>query len=109
MYDGTEEFNYFLSVLFPDEELLIMDYNRVVKDLNSLSEAEFLAKVSEKFETRKLTQQAKPEEKGQMTMYLHGSWYLLKARDTYKKADPVEGTGRLFPSERAVGAGAWHR
>ena len=42
-------------------------------------------------------------------MYLHGSWYLLKARDTYKKADPVEGTGRLFPSEGAAGAGAWHR
>ena len=62
-YDGTEEFNYYLSVLFPDEELLIMDYNRVVKDLNGLSEAEFLAKVLEKFETRKLTQQAKPEEK----------------------------------------------
>ena len=51
-YDGTEEFNYFLSVLFPEEELMIMDYNRVVKDLNGLSETEFITKVSEKFDKR---------------------------------------------------------
>ena len=102
-YDGTEEFNYFLSVLFPDEELLIMDYNRVIKDLNGLSEAEFLAKVSEKFETRKLTQQMNPEEKGQMTMYLHGSWYLLKARDIYKKTDPVEALDVSFLQRELLG------
>ena len=44
-YDGTEEFNYFLSVLFPDDQLMIMDYNRTVKDLNGLSEDEFIEKI----------------------------------------------------------------
>ena len=48
-YTGKEEFNYFLSVLFPDEELMIMPYNRVVKDLNGLSEEEFMAKIKDKF------------------------------------------------------------
>lgn len=90
-YDGTEEFNYFLSVLFPEEELTIMDYNRVVKDLNGLTEEEFLQKVSERFEVSKLAKPKKPERKGQMTMYLRGSWYDLAVRGEYVKNDPVEG------------------
>lgn len=90
-YDGTEEFNYFLSVLFPEEELTIMDYNRVVKDLNGLTEEEFLQKVSERFEVSKLAKPKKPERKGQMTMYLRGSWYDLTVRGEYVKNDPVEG------------------
>lgn len=49
-YDGTEEFNYFLSVLFPDDQLMIMDYNRVVKDLNGMTEEEFLGKMNDLFE-----------------------------------------------------------
>ena len=53
-YTGNEEFNYFLSVLFPDEELMIMPYNRVVKDLNGLSEEEFMAKIKDKFTVRKV-------------------------------------------------------
>ena len=95
-YDGTEEFNYFLSVLFPEEELMIMDYNRVVKDLNGLSEAEFLAKVSEKFDVQKLDDMTKPEKKGQVTMYLHGSWYGLTAKAAFVQADPVEGLDVSF-------------
>lgn len=90
-YDGTEEFNYFLSVLFPEEELTIMDYNRVVKDLNGLSEEGFLQKVSEKFEVSRLADPKKPGHKGQMTMYLHGNWYDLAVRGAYIKNDPVEG------------------
>lgn len=90
-YDGTEEFNYFLSVLFPDEELMIMDYNRVVKDLNGLSVEKFLEKVSEKFEISSLKMPGKPEGKGQMTMYLHGYWYRLTARPEYIQDGPVEG------------------
>ncbi len=75
-YSGEEEFNYFLSVLFPDEELMIMDYNRVVKDLNGMSEEAFLAKVSQLFEVEELgTQPMKPEEKGSFSMYLAGKWY----------------------------------
>lgn len=90
-YDGTEEFNYFLAVLFPDDELMIMDYNRVVKDLNGLTEAEFLGKVAEKFTVRELSGEEKPDRKGQMTMYLHGRWYGLEERAEYIQDDPVEG------------------
>ena len=95
-YDGTEEFNYFLSVLFPEEELMIMDYNRVVKDLNGLSETEFITKVSEKFEIQKLEEMTKPAKKGQVTMYLHGSWYGLTAKSAYIHSDPVEGLDVSF-------------
>ena len=95
-YDGTEEFNYFLSVLFPEEELMIMDYNRVVKDLNGLSETEFITKVSEKFEIQKLGEMTKPVKKGQVTMYLHGSWYGLTAKSAYIHPDPVEGLDVSF-------------
>lgn len=90
-YDGTEEFNYFLSVLFPDNELMIMDYNRVVKDLNGLSMEEFLGKVSEKFETFLIEEPEKPEKKGQIIMYLHGYWFRLIMRPEYIQDDPVSG------------------
>lgn len=90
-YDGTEAFNYFLSVLFPDDELMIMDYNRVVKDLNGLSMEEFLGKVSEKFETVLVEGPEKPAKKGQVVMYLHGYWFRMTMRSEYIKDDPVEG------------------
>lgn len=90
-YDGTEEFNYFLAVLFPDYELMIMDYNRVVKDLNGLTEEEYLGKVSEKFSIRELSEEKKPEHRGQMTMYLHGRWYELEEKEEYIQKDPVNG------------------
>ncbi|RKJ62526.1 DUF1015 domain-containing protein [Roseburia sp. 1XD42-69] len=90
-FTGEEEFNYFLSVLFPDEELMIMDYNRVVKDLNGLSPADFLNKVNDIFEVEKLDSQEKPKEKGQVSMYLDGNWYLLTIKEEDKSNDPVEG------------------
>lgn len=90
-YNGTEEFNYFLSVLFPDDELMIMDYNRVVKDLNGYSIEEFLGRVSEKFEIRLLKRPEKPSKKGQITMYLQGYWFRLKVQEEYIQKDPVEG------------------
>lgn len=102
-YDGTEEFNYFLSVLFPDEELLIMDYNRVVKDLNGLTAEAFLRKVSEKFEAVLVEPGTKPERKGQMTMYLHGLWYRLKARTEYIQNDPVEGLDVAYLQRELLG------
>ena len=80
-YDGSEEFNYFLSVLFPDDQLMIMDYNRCVKDLNGLKKEEFLAKVRENFSVEEIAQAACPQEKGQVTMYLEGKWYLLRASE----------------------------
>ena len=89
-YDGTEEFNSFLSVLFPDDQLMIMDYNRVVKDLNGHSSEEFLKLVSEVFEVEKLGEKAEyPAEKGQIMMYLEDIWYRLTALVSDAEADPV--------------------
>lgn len=80
-YDGTEEFNYFLSVLFPDEQLMIMDYNRSVKDLNGLSVEEFIQKLAPAFSVEKIGAAAHPQAKGQVTMYLEGQWYRLTASE----------------------------
>ena len=91
-YDGSEEFNYFLSVIFPDSHLYIMDYNRIVKDLNGHSKDEFMAKVAEKFEVSAYEGEGalKPAEKHTWGMYIDGKWYLLKAKEgTFDPADPV--------------------
>ena len=91
-YDGTEEFNFFLSVLFPDEELKIMDYNRVVYDLNGRTSKEFLEEVSKSFEIICVGEKAyHPEAKGSFGMYLDRKWYRLTARETLKSKDPVKG------------------
>lgn len=79
-YTGEEEFNYFLSVLFPHDELMIMDYNRTVKDLNGLSPDEFMKKVQEKFEIREETDPVRPEAKGTFGMYMDKKWYRLTAK-----------------------------
>ena len=84
-YDGTEEFNYFLSVLFPDEQLMIMDYNRSVKDLNGLSSEEFLEKIQEHFSVKPMKGAGYPEKKGQVTMYLEGKWYVLEISDKLRQ------------------------
>lgn len=92
-YKGDEPFNYFLSVLFPSEQLYIMDYNRVVKDLNDLSEEEFLAKLREKFDVAEYSAegQYKPTERHTFGMYLEGKWYKLTAKPgTYDENDPIE-------------------
>ena len=91
-FTGEEEFNFFLSVLFPDEELMIMDYNRVVKDLNGLSSADFKGKIENVFNVVKTSDSAiKPEKKGQVAMYLDKEWTLLEIKDEYKTSDPVKG------------------
>lgn len=91
-YTGAEEFNYFLSVLFADEELMIMDYNRVVKDLNNLSKAAFLEGIEKVFDiVEKGETCRKPAKKGQVAMYLDGVWYLLVVKEAYQSDDPVEG------------------
>ena len=89
-YDGTEEFNYFLSVLFPDEELMIMDYNRVIKDLNGLSKEAFLETVRNIFEVEELHGAAKPAKKGEFTMLLDDKWDLCKVKAEDMPNDPVE-------------------
>lgn len=89
-YTGDEEFNYFLSVLFPDEELMIMDYNRVVKDLNGYSEDEFMEKVKEHFDVTEAGDSAvRPDVKGTFGMYLSGKWYKLTANADLFSDDPV--------------------
>lgn len=88
-YTGEEEFNYFLSVLFPDDQLMIMDYNRVVKDLNGLDEAEFLKQTEEAFKVEKMgTEPYRPERKGMFGMYLGDCWYRLTFREP-RETDPV--------------------
>lgn len=93
-YTGEEEFNYFLSVLFPENELKIMDYNRVVHDLNGLSCGEFLDKVKEVCDIHNPEDSKKapvPARKGQIGMYLEGHWYLLTIRPELMTDDPVDG------------------
>lgn len=89
-YTGDEEFNYFLAVAFPDNDLMVMDYNRVVKDLNGLTEEEFINKVSEKFIITEKDEQVKPSNKHTFGMYLENKWYLLEAKDgSYDAEDPI--------------------
>lgn len=79
-YTGEEEFNYFLSVLFPHDQLMIMDYNRTVKDLNGYSKEEFFEKIREHFELEEIEGKASPAKKAEFTMYLEGRWYRLTAK-----------------------------
>jgi uncharacterized protein (DUF1015 family) len=90
-YTGSEEFNYFLSVLFPDEELKILPYNRVIKDLNGMSEEQFIEKIGEKFTVEKSQTPVAPERKGTYGMYIGGSWYKLYAKDEILSSDAVDG------------------
>ena len=90
-HTGEEEYNYFLAVCFPDNQLNIIDYNRVVRDLNGLSEEEFLAKLGENFEVEKKgTEIYKPVKLHNFSLYLGGEWYSLTAKPgTYNDADPI--------------------
>ncbi len=95
-YTGEEPFNYFLSVLFPDDQLMIMPYNRVVKDLNGNTEEEFLKKVRERFAVKRLSedagnQGAQPTERRHIGMYLAGQWYELEVLAEHLTEDPVKG------------------
>lgn len=90
-YTGDEEFNTFLSVLFPHDELMIMDYNRTVKDLNGLDRDAFLAKLKEHFNIISVSdEEVRPSKKGQFVMYLENEWYVCEINDGLKKiTDPV--------------------
>ncbi|MCM1104770.1 MAG: DUF1015 domain-containing protein [Clostridium sp.] len=95
-YDGSEEFNYFLSVLFPDEELRILDYNRAVKDLGGLTKEQFLARLSERFIVEFTgAKQVRPDQKGTFGMVMKDGWYRLvskRVEQLLKEAEehPVE-------------------
>lgn len=91
-YDKNAEFNFFLSVIFPCNELKIMDYNRVIADLNGLSAEEFIAKISEKFTVEKMGEEPyAPKERHTFGMFLDGEWYCISAKGEYiNENDPVE-------------------
>lgn len=90
-YTGDEEFNYFLSVLFPDEELMILPYNRVIKDLGEYSCETFMGAVKEKFDVEPVDTQVMPEKKCEFGMYLDKKWYKLTAHNDILSDDPVDG------------------
>ena len=91
-YTGNEECNFFLSVLFPDEELKIFDYNRVLKDLNGHAPMEVLSAVKEVAELRRQGRAPiKPQFKGSFSMYLDDTWYNFAFRQNLRSSDPVDG------------------
>lgn len=90
-HTGKEEYNYFMAVCFPDNQLNIIDYNRLVKDLNNLSDEEFIAKLSKNFEIEKKGAEIyKPNKLHNFSLYLSGSWYSLTAKaGTFNDNDPI--------------------
>lgn len=88
-HTGEEPYNFFLSVIFPDREMMIMDYNRVVRDLNGLAPEAFLARIGQDFDVSS-SSQVKPSSPRTYQMYLGGSWCRLAPKDgTYPEDDPV--------------------
>lgn len=92
-YSGSEEFNFVMAVIFPDEDLFIMDYNRIVKDLAGRSDAEFIAEVERNFTVKKAEAQGpyKPMKRGTFGMYLGGAWYELTVKNgVFDPNDPID-------------------
>ena len=91
VHRGDEEYNYFLAVAFPASHLKIIDYNRLVKDLNGMSPAEFLERLQENFEVEDMgTVEYRPARLHNFSLYLEGRWYSLTAREgTYDDKDPI--------------------
>ena len=103
-YNGSEEFNYFLSVLFQEQELMIMSYNRVVHDLNGMTDAEFLQKLSKDFSVEEKGEKAyAPCEKAEFGMYLNGKWYSVKASDNLLSEDVVKGLDVSILQDNVLG------
>ena len=92
-YTGNEEFNYFLSIIYPDTELKVFDYNRTVKDLNGLSEEEFFSKVEESFYLSKSesNKPVTPKKKHELGMYMNKQWFILRAKDgSFDESNPID-------------------
>lgn len=105
-YDGTEEFNYFMSVLFPASQLSILAYNRVVRDLNGHTKDEFLNALAGEngpFEIiHKQESQLEPIDKGAVGMYLDREWYGLGVKPEFESSDPVEGLDVSILQEKVL-------
>ena len=91
-YTGKEEFNFFLSVLFPSDELTILNYNRLIRDLNNKTDKEIVEEISEKFEIfHQGNKTIKPMKKYTFSMYMEGKWYGLQAKaGSFDKNDMVK-------------------
>ena len=91
-HKGDEEYNYFMAVCFPASQLTILDYNRVVKDLNGLAPEEFLKALEKNFTVvKKGTDEYRPQQLHEFSLYLEGEWYSLKAKlGTYDESDPID-------------------
>ncbi len=90
-YTGDEEFNYYLSVIFPSDQLKILDYNRVVRDLNGMTETEFMERLSNKFDIAEKDGRAKPKKQYDFGMYLNKKWYMLTAKEKIRSNDAIKG------------------
>jgi uncharacterized protein (DUF1015 family) len=104
-HTGSEEYNYFMAVHFPASQLTIIDYNRVVTDLNELTPRQFLNELDDAFEVRQVGKEIfKPDEPHTFSMYLEGSWFALKARpETYNDDDPIGCLDVTILSEQVLG------
>jgi uncharacterized protein (DUF1015 family) len=104
-HKGNEEYNFFLAVHFPDDQLAIMDYNRVVKDLNGHSASEFIEKLKQNFDVaEKGSSIFKPDQLHTFGMYLEGKWYALKAKNgTYNDQDPIGVLDVTILSDKILG------
>lgn len=91
-HSGDEAYNYFLSVIFPDNQVRILDYNRLIRDLNGLDARDFLEALAPAFDVEKCAAAVKPATAGEFAMYLGGDWYRLRVHSDLVPADPV---GRL--------------
>jgi len=90
-HSGFEPYNYFLSVIFPHDEMQILDYNRVVKDLNGLTEDQFHESINENFDVVPIPHHPSPISENNYSMHINGKWYQLEAKAHVKSDDPVEG------------------
>ncbi|MDO9190877.1 MAG: DUF1015 family protein, partial [Sulfurimicrobium sp.] len=89
-HNGDESYNYFLSVIFPHHQMKIMDYNRVIKDLNGLDKGTFLQRIAECFSVEACSGQMKPAKSNEFGMYLDGQWYRLAIKpELIPMQDPV--------------------
>ena len=90
-HSGFEPYNYFLSVIFPHDEMQILDYNRVVKDLNGLTEDQFHESINKNFDVAPIPHPPSPISENNYSMHINGKWYQLEAKAHVKSDDPVEG------------------
>jgi uncharacterized protein (DUF1015 family) len=102
-HDGDERYNYFMTVAFPDHQLKIFDYNRVIRDLNGHSNDEFLELIGKDFAIRKVDfTEAKPTKMRELSLYLSGQWYLLQSHLQERLDDPVSDLDVTVLSERVL-------